>query len=84
MHSCRESLKFLITFVTIITEIAAGLRSGTVCGLPSYSLDFRYPQEKKPQGLRSGEQGGHGMSPFLDIKGPANVPRLTFIETLAV
>ena len=34
--------------------------------------------------LRSGERGGHEMPPFLDIKYPAYISRMTFIETLAV
>ena len=75
MHSCRRSLKFLITFVNIIAEIAAiprcmvSFNSGIVRRLPWYTLDFRYHRKKKSQELRSGERGDHGM---------------TFIETLAV
>ena len=42
------------------------------------------PHKKKSQGLRSCERGGHGMSPFVDIKRSADVLRMAFSETLAV
>ena len=90
MHSCRRSLKIFITFVNIVTGIAeishcmASFNSGIVHGLSWYTLDFRYPLNKKSQGLISGERGGNRMSPFLDIEHPVNVSQMTFIETLAV
>ena len=31
----------------------------TVTGIGSYTLDFRYPQSQKSQGVRSGLLGGH-------------------------
>ena len=55
MLSCRQSLKFLITFVNIVIGIVAVSRfmaafnSGKVRGLHWYTLNFRYPPKKKLQ-----------------------------------
>ena len=70
----------IVTWIAAISRCIASFNFGVGCGLLLYILSFRYPIRSR--GGHGSKRGGHGMSPFMDIKSPVNVSRITFIQSI--
>ena len=63
----------------------ASFRSDKVRGFWVQTCDLRYPhKKKKSQVVKSGDLGGHGMSPKREMTLPGNIRRTTSIDNRAV